>query len=233
MAATSDLALVQGMAATRAALRRWNAAPLRAVGGWLALSLAIACALLLAVWLIAARATPDITAVAVPGLTARVTIGHVGFVLFRNSLVLALHALSCVAGFIARSSLPLEARRHRGLMRLVHERAGTVAIGFVAAATAFSLVTQAIVLGHGLADLSWTLGASPGSLLLTVLPHALPELVALFLPLAAWLHLSRQGRWEDLLAATFVTVAIAVPVLVAAAFIETYLWPHLLAGLAG
>ena len=29
-----------------------------------------------------------------------------GFVLFRNSLVLALHALACVAGFIAGSSLP-------------------------------------------------------------------------------------------------------------------------------
>jgi hypothetical protein len=233
MATTSNLALVQGWAATRDALRRWNAAPLQALRGWLALSLAISSVLLLVVWVLATRTQPDITPVEVPGLTAPTSVGHVGFVLFRNSLVLALHALSCVAGFIARSSLPLEAQRYRGLLRLVHERAGTVAIGLVAAATTFSLVTQAMVLGHGLADLSFSYGVSPALLLLTVLPHALPELLALFLPLAAWLRLSRQGRWEDLLAATFVTVAVAIPVLIAAAFVETYLWPRLLGGVIG
>ena len=52
-------------------------------------------------------------------------------------------------------------------------------------------------------------------LLLGLLPHALPELTALFLPLAAWTLASRRGAWEELLAATIVTVAVAVPVLVA------------------
>ena len=33
-------------------------------------------------------------------------------------------------------------------------------------------------------------------------PHAIPELVALFLPLAAWIIASRRGEWEQLLAAT-------------------------------
>ena len=55
---------------------------------------------------------------------------------------------------------------------------------------------------------------SPALLLLGVLPHAIPELIALFLPLAAWIIASRRGEWDQLLAATFVTVAIAVPVLV-------------------
>ena len=50
-----------------------------------------------------------------------------------------------------------------------------------------------------------------------MLPHAIPELTALFLPLAAWLIASRRGEWNQLLAATFVTVAIAIPVLVVAA----------------
>ena len=45
------------------------------------------------------------------------------------------------------------------------------------------------------------------TLILSVLPHALPELTALFLPLAAWLIASRRGEWNQLLAATFVTVA--------------------------
>jgi uncharacterized membrane protein SpoIIM required for sporulation len=71
------------------------------------------------------------------------------------------------------------------------------------------------------------LGVSPALLVLAVLPHAVPELIALFLPLAAWIIASRRGKWEQLLAATVVTVAIAVPALVAAAFVEVYLSPHL------
>jgi uncharacterized membrane protein SpoIIM required for sporulation len=64
-----------------------------------------------------------------------------------------------------------------------------------------------------------------------VLPHAIPELIALFLPLAAWIIASRRGEWEQLLAATVVTVAIAVPVLVIAALIEVYVSPHLFGAL--
>jgi len=59
-------------------------------------------------------------------------------------------------------------------------------------------------------------------------PHALPELIALFLPLAAWIIASRKQDWQDLLAATFVTVAIAVPVLLASAAVETWVSPRLL-----
>ena len=45
----------------------------------------------------------------------------------------------------------------------------------------------------------------------------IPELIALFLPLAAWIIASRRGEWDQLLAATLVTVAISLPVLVARA----------------
>jgi uncharacterized membrane protein SpoIIM required for sporulation len=65
-------------------------------------------------------------------------------------------------------------------------------------------------------------------LIVTLLPHAVPELTALFLPLAAWIIASRRGEWNQLLAATFVTVAIAVPMLVVSALIEVFVWPHLL-----
>jgi hypothetical protein len=46
--------------------------------------------------------------------------------------------------------------------------------------------------------------------------------------LAAWLIASRRGQWNQLLAATAVTVAIAVPMLVFPATIEVYVWPHVL-----
>jgi uncharacterized membrane protein SpoIIM required for sporulation len=56
-------------------------------------------------------------------------------------------------------------------------------------------------------------------------------LIALFLPLAAWIIASRRGEWEQLLAATLVTVAVAVPVLVVAALIEVYVSPRLFVAL--
>ena len=71
-----------------------------------------------------------------------------------NLLVLALHAMACVAGFIAGSSLPLQAQQHRGVSRWVHEHGGRIAIAFVVCATAFSLSAQAYVIGHTLAGVS-------------------------------------------------------------------------------
>jgi len=167
------------------------------------------------------------------GVVARVpelpaTVGAVGHVLYRNSLVLALHAMACVAGFIAGSSLPLEAERYSGRWRAIHDKAGPLAIAFVVGATTFSLLTQAFVLGQGAASLAAQFDVTPGMLLFCLLPHALPELVALFLPLAAWIIASRQGDWHELLAATVVTVLPAAPILVASAFVEVYFSPLLL-----
>ena len=39
---------------------------------------------------------------------------------------------------------------------------------------------------------------------------------------------SRRGDWQDLLAATFVTVAVAIPVVLASAAIEMWVFPQLL-----
>ena len=92
----------------------------------------------------------------------------------------------------------------------------------------FSLLTQAYVLGSDGATISHQLGISPFILVLTALPHAIPELVALFLPLAAWTIASRTEGWNELLAATFATVGLAVPILVVAASWEAFMWPRLL-----
>jgi uncharacterized membrane protein SpoIIM required for sporulation len=141
--------------------------------------------------------------------------------------------MACVAGFIAGSSMPLTAQQHTGLWRRVHELAGPFAILFVAGATLFSLTTQAYVLGSFASTLSAQLGLSPAELIAGLLPHALLELTALFLPLAAWTLASRRGHWHELLAATFATVAVAVPVLVASALVELWVSPDLILRLAG
>jgi len=232
MSSVNDLVLVQGMADTKEALRRWNDHPWPMLRPWAALSLAIACGLLGAVWVVAKLTTPDLTRYAIPGYNSDATFGDYVAVLYRNSLVLALHAMACVAGFIAGSSLPLSASKRTGISRWVHEKAGPLAIGFVICATTFSLCTQAYVIGGGAATIAAQLGTTPGMLLLALAPHALPELFALFLPLAAWIVASRAGQWQDLLAATFVTVGIAAPTLLGAAAIEIWVSPRLLEAIA-
>lgn len=231
--ASERFVLVQGLRDTRGTLARWNAAPWPIVRGWFAGAALISGALLFAVMVIAAAATPDATPILLPGLNTPATLEAVLRVLGRNSLVLALHAFACVAGFIAGSSLPQEAQRYSGFWRIVHDRAGPLAIAFVVAATTFSLMTQAYVLGNAAATLANQGAMHPLLLIVGILGHAVPELIALFLPLAAWIVASRGKDWHELLAATCVTVAIAVPILVAAAFVEVYLSPHLILALRG
>src|SRR4051812_6256479 len=138
------MALVQGWDDTKAALRTWRAAPSQVLRPWVLGSVGVALLLLFATWLIAVGSTPDQTPLGFPGVTSDADVSDYGFVLFRNSLVLALHALACVAGFIAGSSLPQIAHGYKGLVRRAHELARPLAISFVVAATLFSLGTQAI-----------------------------------------------------------------------------------------
>ncbi len=221
-----------GMRDTRATFEAWNDRPWPVLRGWLALSLAIAATLLVAVWFVAGMLTPDLTPVHLPGLTEPTRPADLLPILYRNSLVLALHATACVAGFIAGASMPLAAAQRAGFSRWVHVKAGEMAILFVCAVTLFSLSTQALFLGFQGSTIAFQLHISRVALILSVLPHAIPELTALFLPLAAWLIASRRGQWNQLLAATFITVALAIPTLVVAATIEVYVWPHILRALS-
>jgi len=94
--------------------RRLQRAPLAVVGRWTAGSAAAACGLLAAVWVISSVLGARQT---IYGLHPPFVVGDgsdVLGVLHRNLLVLALHALACVAGFIAGSSLPLQAAHREG-----------------------------------------------------------------------------------------------------------------------
>jgi hypothetical protein len=228
MSAANEHVFSHGIQDTRDAIATWNDRPGPVLGGWLALSLAIALALLGAVWVVAGLLTPDVTPIHMPGLTEPTSAADMLPILWRNSLVLALHGTACVAGFIAGASMPIAAAQRSGFSRWIHVKAGQFAILFVAAVTIFSLLTQALYLGFQGATISYQLEISHALLIVSVLPHAIPELTALFLPLAAWLIASRRGEWNQLLAATFVTVALAIPVLVVAATIEVYVWPQIL-----
>jgi uncharacterized membrane protein SpoIIM required for sporulation len=111
---------------------------------------------------------------------------------------------------------------------VIHEKARPIAFAWVIGVTCFSLCTQTIGLGLVGATIAWDEHISAPLLVLTALPHAVLELTAVFLPLAAWTIASRRGEWDQLLAATFVTVAMAIPMLIVAATWEVYVWPMIL-----
>ena len=103
-----------------------------------------------------------------------------------------------------------------------------IAFAWVIGVTCFSLLTQTLGLGLIGATIAYDEHISVPLLVLTALPHALLELTAVFLPLAAWTIASRRGDWDQLLAATVVTVAMAIPMLIIAATWEVYVWPYIL-----
>jgi uncharacterized membrane protein len=229
---SNQYAFVHGMRRTRDTLDEWRSDPWKPLGSWLAGAAAIGVLLLVAVLAVASSLEPDIGFHYMPSLADGPEAEHVAQIVGANSLVLALHAVACVAGFIAGSALPLSASRRRGISRWVHERARPVALGWVVLVTAFSLITQAVALGIYGSTLAHSAGVSPAVLVLTVLPHALLELIAVFLPLAAWTIASRRGDWDQLLAATAVTVTVAIPMLIASAVWEVHVWPHILRGVS-
>ncbi len=222
------MALTQGMRDTRGALLRWNREPATVLRPWFLGAVAFAAGLLAAVLAVASIAPPDLTPLYIPGVASDAGLGDVVTVILRNGLVLALHAVACIAGFIAGSSLPLQANHMTGWRRWIHDKARPLAFAWVVLVTCFSLITQALALGLTGAQLAEQFQISPALLMLTVFPHAMLELTAVFLPLAAWTIASRRGQWHDLLAATFATVAVAIPMLVVASSWESFVWPRLL-----
>lgn len=143
----SEMALSQGMRDTRGALAKWGGNPRPVLTAWVLGGLGFGVALLTAVMIIASIVQPDLTFVLIPGVDSPVSIGDYLHILLRNSLVLALHAVACVAGFIAGSSLPLQAQHMTGLKKVVHERARPIAFAWVVLVICFSLTTQAYILG--------------------------------------------------------------------------------------
>ena len=219
---------VHGVRRTRSILEGWGENPWPVLRTWFAGAVLIALGLLGAVTVVASLVKPDYGFHYTPSIPDGLAVPRVLAVVGRNSLVLALHAVACIAGFIAGATLPLSAERRTGLSRVIHEKARPIAFAWVIGVTCFSLFTQTLALGLIGSTIAYDEAISAPLLVLTALPHALLELTAVFLPLAAWTIASRRSEWDQLLAATMVTVAIAIPMLLVAATWEVHVWPYLL-----
>ena len=224
----NEYVLAHGLRDTRATFATWQQARWSVLAGWTTLSLAIAAALLSATWMVSNLVVADPSPLPLPGVNRSIHLFDYLRILERNGVVLAFHATACVAGFIAGASMPIAASSRTGFSRWVHLKASEFAILYVIGVTLFSLSIQAFVLGFQAAAIAAHLHITTGQLILSVLPQALIELTALFLPLGAWIIASRRGEWNQLLAATFLTVAVAVPMLLFAALVELFLWPQIL-----
>lgn len=223
-----ELAMEAGLDDVRSAWARWNDDLPGVVRDWVVPSLLIGLALLLATWLVSRTVEPS--GMPNPTFSEPPSFEHARYIFLRNVTVLALHAMICGLGYLALRSMPLLAEAYTGWRRTVHRAAGVVAIVFFAVVTIGSFTLQAWSLGNAAPDIALAYGLTTGELLLRVSVHAVPELAAIFLPCGAWLTLVLRRRWEDLFAASLLATAVALPILVICAIIETWVAPRLLLG---
>jgi hypothetical protein len=198
----------------------------REVASWAAVAGVVALLLLGGVLVIATLSRGSAPAGAGSGLlVVHHRFGDVLYVFRRNLLVLGIHVCACWIGAIV-------GRRHRPapgrwgvLNRPVPEWMGRAALAYALCVTLLSVGVQSLGLGRQLADIAAAGHVSRIQLLVLVLPHALPELVAVFLPLGLFLREARRGRLERLGPWSLQAAVIALPILLAAAMIETYVTP--------
>jgi hypothetical protein len=97
----------------------------------------------------------------------------------------------------------------------------------VAAAATILFATQVYQQGHALAWIGSYLGVPVSTLLLAMLPHAVIELTALLLPITAAVFIVRDPRrLERGMPTPGAALVVALPLIVVAAVIETYLSPR-------
>jgi hypothetical protein len=200
---------------TRAAVRRWSRAPASTLLPWVAGSFLIGALLLAGALFVAKLSVPGADPYTPVFADPTAGVADALRIFARNSLVLAMYSLICVAMYVASRPAPLRASR-------LQERAGPAAVVVIAGLAVYSLLSQVWTLGHELASAAHTLGYTDAGLLVRLCTHAAPELTAVFLPLAACIRLMRGARDDDLAAAGIMCFALALPVVAMCACIETF-----------
>jgi hypothetical protein len=190
-----------------------------AVGRWVLLSLCLALCMLLAVLAVAELSSGHVSQPPEAPPFVAGDLRDVLSILRHNALVLALNALACVA--LSRAN----DMRNSSAAHSTERRLARLIVGAVPVVILASLGRQAYELGRLLAGAGGYLDSPTKPLLLAILPHAILELTGVLLPLAAGITLLREHKWASLLRATRLAVLLAIPMVLAAAFIEVYVSP--------
>lgn len=152
------------------------------------------------------------------------------YLVYRNSLVLGIHFGACIIGAII-------GRRHHDHDPLdnlgsynpnLPEWVSKAALVYAWVVTMSSVVIQVSKIGLIISDFAAYIELAPWLVVLLVLPHAIPELTAIFLPLALFMIQARKNQLRVLGTRSLQAAAVAVPVIAVAACIEVFISPHLI-----
>lgn len=209
----------------RAKLAPWSDVKL-----WFALSALISAVMLLGVIVFSHFVPADASAGSGSLLLRRRNSWHTAAWIFRrNMLVLTIHFLACaVGGIIGRPHQPLPESwsRFRRLDRELPPWLARGALLYALCATLTSVALQTTGNSFVLADLAAYLRIDSAWVIFLVLPHAIPELVGVFLPLALFLVNARRGQLAVLSVWAWQSAVIGLPLVAGAALIEAFVTPQ-------
>lgn len=158
---------------------------------------------------------------------------EVFWVFARNGTVLLLHYFCCLVGaIVSREHRPLPERWDRPPFNWFHRPlpkwAADLSLVYAMSATLISIMLQSTALGFVLADISAYSQIAPWQFVVLILPHAVPELIAVFLPLGLFLVQSFRHELKPLQRWSMQSLVIAAPILLMASLIEVGLTPQLI-----
>ena len=225
---------------TIALLRSWFHDGCRVAKPWATLSLLISIGMFFSIYYVAVYLQQHsfINESYVPLFTTKGDFSAALSLMKANMMVLAIHFLACIAAWIVNvrfdyylerkiSAKEVGEKINEGLdfvssRQSLRKFLGRITMAGVTALVIFSIVRQTIYIAGNIVSASDTLGLSILTLLSRAALHGLFELTAIFLPLAALILIGQKQQWEQLPAAAFLSIILAVPMLALAAIIETW-----------
>lgn len=225
-------------------IKQWLADRGRVARSWVALSFAISLFMFISIWIGASYlSSHGFIGEEVSYRPLFSTKGNFSAfinIFLANVMVLGVHFFACVGAYLVNKRVNhfLENRLskdeiidnlNRGedinftsRQQDISHQVGRLSIVLIASLVIFSITRQIIILSTHIAGASQSLDIPITTLMARAALHAFLELTAIFLPLAADLILSKQGRWQELLAGAWFSLAIAIPMLLLTAAIETW-----------
>lgn len=198
---------------------------------WYLVAGSIAISMLLSILVIGALSTPDNGLAASSLVDTDQGLPDMVHIMQKNFLVLGIHLCACWIGALVvakQRNVPDGWNRMRWLNSDLPDWVRTACLGYALFVTISSIVLQTFALGLSASAIASDYGMQMPLFIALLAPHALVELTAVFLPLAAFLWRSRRDQLAMLGHDSWVCAAYAIPMICLAAAWEVWVTPHLL-----